>query len=285
MLYLLLAIICSTAIFVCFKYIEKFKINLLAAITINYVTASICGTIIGPKQIDILTIISAPWFSFSLLIGVLFIVMFFIIGLSSQKAGIAITTLAAKMSFIIPMLFSLLFYNEGVSVLKILGIVMAVIAVILGVYTKKDPLSKTHKIWLPLILFLGAGIVDSLVKFAQESYLSSSEYGLFSSALFGIAAISGLLIQLIKGSGLSLMIKPKVLLGGTILGVVNFGSLYYLIATLDQSGLDSSVVFTIINMSIVSLSLILGMSLFREKISFIQATGIVMALIAILILL
>ncbi|MBI9057289.1 MAG: hypothetical protein JEZ01_05915 [Labilibaculum sp.] len=284
MLNLLFAILTSAGIFITFKYLEKYKVDILLAIIINYITAAICGYLLSDKAFVVQNIIHEDWFNISILIGALFIVVFFIIGRSTQKAGISVTTLASKMSFVLPLLFSILYYQEAVSTNKILGIVIAISAVLLSIYKGKSDKLNRQYIWLPVLLFFGAGTVDSLVKYAQQEFLSNGGTEQFSTLLFAIAGISGILTLLIKRESLLKLLQVKVLIGGLVLGLVNFGSLYFLIASLNSSGFDSSVVFSIINIGIVACSVLIGLGIFKEKLNKVNLLGIVLAFIAIFIL-
>ena len=71
-----------------------------------------------------------------------FIGLFFLIGQSSQKAGITVTTLATKLSVVFPVLLSLIYFNEQLNSLRIIGLVLAFVAIGLTLY-KKD-LKKTN---------------------------------------------------------------------------------------------------------------------------------------------
>ncbi|MDE5421860.1 hypothetical protein L3073_06545 [Ancylomarina sp. DW003] len=284
MFLILLAILSSTGILICFKSFEKFKIEILPAIVINYIIAGFLGYIISGKSISLQHIFEQDWLAFALLIGLLFIVVFFIIGKSFQKAGITITSLASKMSFIIPILFSILYFHESVNQLMIIGFTMAVLSIILAVYKPSNKSNKIKHLWLPISLFFGAGLVDTLVKYSQETFLTNGGSALFSLVLFAIAAIAGLISLYIKNRSLTELIKLKTLIGGSLLGIVNFGSLYYLIASLNDSGFKSSVVFSMVNIGIVSLSLIFGLFIYKEKISKLNYLGIALAFIAIIIL-
>ncbi len=284
MLNLLLAILTSAGIFVTFKYLEKFKIDILQAIIINYITAAVCGFILSDKAFVVQNIILEDWFNVSILIGALFIGVFFTIGRSTQKAGISVTTLASKMSFVLPLLFSIIYYQEAVSAKKILGIAIAISAVLFSIYKEKNDKLNKQYLWLPILLFFGAGTVDSLVKYAQQEFLSDGGTEQFSTLLFAIAGISGILTLLVKRESLLKLIQVKVLIGGLVLGLVNFGSLHFLIASLNNSGFDSSIVFSIINIGIVACSVFIGLGIFKEKLNKVNLLGIVLAFIAIFIL-
>jgi len=284
MLNLLFAILSSAGIFVTFKYLEKFKTDIFLTIIINYITASLCGYFLSDSDFGFENIIHQRWFSISILTGVLFIGIFFIIGKSTQKAGISVTTLASKMSFVLPLLFSIMYYHEAVSAKKIFGIVIAVSAVLLSIYKNQNGKLNRQYLWLPILLFFGAGTVDSLVKFAQEEYLNSEGTEQFSTLLFAIAAIAGVIVLLIRKEKLLQLFQPNVLLGGIVLGLVNFSSLYFLIASLNNSGYDSSIVFSIVNIGVVALSVLIGLRIFKEKLNKLNILGILLAFIAIFIL-
>lgn len=284
MLHLLFAILSSAGIFVCFKYLERFKVDILLAIIINYITASACGFLLSDSNIAFTQLVHQSWFNISIIIGIAFITAFFIIGRSTQKAGISITTLASKMSFVLPMIFSIVFYQEAISTQKIIGFALAISAVLLSIYKDQADTTQRKYLWLPILLFFVAGTVDSLVKYAQEKYLTSGGQEMFSTLLFAIAAISGFVVLTIKKQNFKALVQPKVLIGGILLGLVNFGSLHFLIVSLNKSGFDSSIVFSIINIGIVAVSVLIGIGIFREKLNKINLLGIVLAIIAIFIL-
>jgi len=107
---------------------------------------------------------------------------------------------------------------------------------------------------------------------------------LFPAVVFLTALVIGLIFILIKPKSISKNISIAELIGGTILGIANFGSLYFFILALNNSKLDSSVVFGLNNICIVLFSILIGMAIFKEKFSKVNFAGVLMAIIAILIL-
>lgn len=228
---------------------------------------------------------SKPWIPFGILLGVLFIIMFYLIGTSSQKAGITITTLANKLSLVFPVLFSLIYFNESISTLKYAGLFLAVIAVILTVY-KRD-LKKTNLLFivLPILIFLGSGLTDSVVKFVQAVKTTPGQVAIFSSFVFFVAFICGTFISVFRKNSMLFTFHRPTLFLGILLGAANFGSLYFLINALNKSNLNSSLVFTLNNMSIVALSSIAGVFIFNEKLSKLNIAGIGLAIVSLYFLL
>ncbi|WP_022666708.1 hypothetical protein [Desulfospira joergensenii] len=282
MIHLFLSIACSTSILILFKVLERRKIRLLLPIMINYMTAAGLGLILNQGRG-----ITAPagipsWFFMSALTGMLLIGLFFIIGLSTQKAGIAVTTIATKMSVVIPMLFSILYFQEGFTPLKCFGIVMGMTALALIVVKTPDKKADRRYLFLPLVLFTGAGLLDALLKLVQQNYLLDGDPAAFTGTSFFFAFVTGLGICLVQKVPPKIFFKPEILLSGLVLGSVNFGSIYFLIRTLDRGLFDASILFGLNSIGIVCLSIFLAALLFRERLSGTNWTGVALAVLAIL---
>jgi len=282
---LILCILFTTSIFVTFKQLDRYKADVFSVIVVNYLVAAALGFWLSPSAILLKEVVSSSWFSMSMGIGLLFILNFFLIGHSSAKAGITATTIASKMSMVVPILFSMFYFQEKVSFGKITGTAMACVAVVLTI-TKNHPVKMDFLKWiLPVAIFFGTGITDAAIKYAQHHYVGNGDTLQFSFFLFMASAAIALGIAFFRKSSFRKFFHPSVLLGGSILGAVNFSSLYFFIRALNNSGLDSSVVFGIANMSIVTLSVLAGLFLFREKMTKLNWTGILLSLISIFILL
>ncbi len=233
MIYLILSILSSTAIFILFKFLGHLNIPAFPVIVYNYLFATIPGIFFSIKSIPSGPLTAKPWLPMALIIGILFILMFYIIGLSSKKAGISVTTVASKMSVATPIAFSIL-YDPGdrLTWIKFAGISLALISVFLIVYRNGGIRVSRQAIYLPFLLFAGMGIVDSLVKYAQYRYIGNGELAFFTLILFLVAFVTGLTVLVIKRNLKSLM-DPNILPWGIMLGIANFGSVFFLIRSLN----------------------------------------------------
>ncbi|MBI9053165.1 MAG: hypothetical protein JEY96_05075 [Bacteroidales bacterium] len=290
MIFLVLSILSSAGIYVIFKYLDRFKINTFNVIIINYITAAALGLLLTKTNPDIFPLLKNAWLPYSIIIGVLFIMMFVVIAKSSQIVGIAITTVSNKMSVIIPIAFSIII--DPLDVLtnfKAVGIILAILAVFLSVYRKRKVEFDPRNIYLPVILFLGMGLVDSFVKYAQHKYVADDILPIFTVILFAMAAISGLVTKLLRKTPFRELIDKKILLWGIALGISNYGSLYFLIKALNFKNnlgntMDGSIVFGINNLGVIALSVIIGLVVFKEKFLKINWVGIIISFFAIYIL-
>lgn len=281
MVYLIIAILTSTSIMILFKVFKRYEISVMQAITVNYLVASAFGFSVSSTPATLNTITTAPWFDMSLIVGITFIAGFFLFALSAQKAGVAITAVASKMSVVIPVILGFTIFGEYISVLKILGIIFTLSAFYL-IFKKEKGFKVDYRfIILPLMLFIANGSNDSLLKFTQHNFINSNnDFILFLSTIFFIALLLGGLILGYNMTFKQKKIKFKNIFAGIFLGLLNWYSTLYFLKAL--SILDVSVVVPVLNVSIVSLSALTGYFVFKEKLRPINWLGIFLALLAIL---
>lgn len=284
MMYLVLSILASTLIFVLFKLFAKFNINTLHAIIVNYFVASMSGIIAYQGTIEITAIPKFEWFYYTLALGSLFIIVFNLMAITTQRSGLSVVSVATKMSVVIPIVFGLFYYNESIGMLKGLGIILALIAVYLTAIKNKKGIDIVPKnILLPVLVFLGSGVIDTSLKFLEEAYVSESDVSIFSATIFAAAAFLGVLVivyQIIKGT---FRFQLKNVLGGIALGIPNYFSIYFLVKALRSGLFESSGIFTINNVTIVMLSTLVGILLFKERLLSKNWIGIGLAIISIIL--
>ena len=282
MIFLLLSILFSTGLFVIFKYFGIYKIDVLKAIFVNYIVAFSMGFFFAERQIPISEIYLQPWFSGALFLGALFVSIFFVMAMTAQKNGVSVTSIAGKMSVVVPVIFGIILYNESVTFLKIVGIIMALIAVYLS-SVKEEKSEKNGTLLLPILLFIGSGTIDTLLKYIQENYVADEDVSIFSGSLFGIAGAFAFLILVIKTLKKRESFGYKNIIAGIILGVPNYYSIIFLIKALQNKNFESSTLFTINNVAIVVVSTLVGLFFFKEKFSVKNKIGVAMAVLAIVL--
>lgn len=282
MIFLLLSILFSTGLFVIFKYFGVYKVDVLKAIFINYIVAFSMGFLLAERQIPINEIYLEPWFPGSLVLGALFVSIFFVMAMTAQRNGVSVTSIAGKMSVVIPVLFGVFLYNESVTFLKILGIIIALVAVYLS-SVKEDKSENTGTLLFPVLLFLGSGTIDTILKYVQVNHVAGEDVSIFSGSLFGIAAIFAVLILAIKSIKKREAFGVKNVIAGIILGVPNYYSIVFLIKALQNKNFESSTLFTINNVAIVIVSTLVGLLLFKEKFSLKNKIGVALAILGIVL--
>jgi drug/metabolite transporter (DMT)-like permease len=262
---------------------DRFKVNTLQAIVFNYIIACLCGIATYSKPINLTEIAHKEWFYGAIALGFLFIFIFNVMAITAQKNGVSVASVATKMSVIIPVFFGIYMYGESAGIQKIVGIILALLAVYFVSIKPNSNIHLKNSLLLPFILFLGSGIIDTSIKYLETSYVSENGIPIFSATIFFFAACIGLCILLMKLLKKDFKFNPQSLIGGALLGIVNYASIYYLLKALDHETIESSTIFTVNNVAIVMLSSLVGLILFKEKLSFKNWIGVSFAIISILL--
>ncbi|MGN7513914.1 MAG: EamA family transporter [Allomuricauda sp.] len=283
MIYLVLSVLSSTLIFVVFKLFDVFKIQTLYAIITNYVVACTVGFFLYDGPVGMGELTNKPWLIGPILLGVLFIVIFNLMARTAQVSGVSVASVATKMSLAIPVMMGVLLYNEHLSSLQIIGIVLALVAVYLASIKEKSIRINRKALVLPLLVFLGSGIIDTSIQYFEEIHLTDQEIPVFSSMIFGFAALTGFIFIGTKAIKTPLKINLKNILGGIALGIPNYFSIYFLIRALRADILSSAAIFTLNNVAIVMFSTLFGILLFKEKLSLKNWSGVALAVLSIIL--
>ncbi len=283
MLYLVLSVLFSSGLFVVFKLLDVYKIDTLQAIVINYSIAFSVGFFMSNVAVDTSQIPNQPWFYGALFLGFLFISIFFVMALTAQRNGLSVASVAGKMSVVIPVVFGIVVYKESVGFVKIIGILLALVAVYLSSAKSDKTPVKFKNLLLPLLLFLGSGTIDASLKFIEKNYVPKDTIPLFLATIFGTAFFIGLLSLLIKITKTTVVFSYKSIVGGVFLGIVNYYSMVFLLKALHTKGMESSTLFTINNVAIVIFTTLFALVFFKEKLIKKNWIGIGLAIISILL--
>jgi drug/metabolite transporter (DMT)-like permease len=261
---------------------DKYQVNTFQAIVVNYLTAFCCGFFFYGNGVSLSEITERSWIYGAILLGVLFISIFILMALTAQRNGLSVASVASKMSVVVPVVFAVIVYKEQLSILKIVGIILALLAVYLTTVKNDGNTFDRKKLLFPVLVFLGSGVIDTAIKYMETKYVAEGETPIFSAAIFGCAFLSGIVIAIIRQD---LKISGKTILGGIALGIPNFYSIVFLLKALRPENLgDSSTVFPINNVAIVMLSTLLGILIFKEKLIFKNWIGIAIAIISIIMI-
>lgn len=275
MIYLLLSIVASTLIFVLFNLFHIYKVTTVKAIVINYITAFTFGFLVFQ--------VYQNHFSYTELglasgLGILFFTLFNVMGLTTQKFGVTIASICTKMSLIFPVLIGSFVYNDSLNLFQWIAVGLAIISIWMVNY-QNSPKQSTSQKYLPIILFIGSGVLDSLVDLASRFVIESNNES-FSTLIFGSAAIVGLSFLGLKRN---LKFEKKELIGGFTLGIINFFSIYLILEALDHAFITRSLIFPINNVSIIAFSALLGFWIFKEQKTKLNWGGVFVALCSILL--
>ncbi|GAA3517617.1 hypothetical protein GCM10022393_34680 [Aquimarina addita] len=278
-----MSVFASSLIFIIFKLFSRYNVDTFQAIIINYIIACTSGILAYTSPIKIDTIINANWLYSAMALGVIFILIFNLMAITTQKNGLSVAAVASKMSIAIPVLFGIIVYQESTGFLKLSGILIALVAVYMTAMKTAGGVSiKKENLIFPILVFLGSGIIDTSLKFLETNYVVDNDVPIFSATIFGFAAVIGIFILSYKAITGTLKLSFKNILAGIALGIPNYFSIYFLIQALKNEHMDSATVFTINNVSILLVSTLVGVLFFKEVLFLKNWIGIILAIISII---
>ena len=283
MIYLVLAIVFSTGVFVTMRIFKRFEMDNHQALMWNYIFATITGFLICRHYDTVPQLVHESWFGLSLLTGFWFIFTYLLMTASAQSSGITITSLSSKLSVVLPTLAGVLIFQEHLNLKVSIGIVLALVALVLVVGGNGKPTDKIQitKLLLPLLIFFGTGIGDILMKL-NEQHNTAHNMGFMIAFIYLIATLFGIILvayDLIMGKS---KWQNKSILGGVALGVINFFSTYCVFHAMRY--FDNVVLFPIYNIGVVCLTALVGWLLFNEKLTWKNYLGLAIAIIAVVLI-
>ena len=284
MIYIAISIILFNVLVVFFKLFEKYNIDNLQALISNYFISALLSLLLLSENDNIQSSIESEWFIHAIILGTLFISIFNIYALGIQKIGIATSSVINKMSFVVPVVFSIIFYENEVFSLSILfGVLLALLGIYLSSTNNSSFNFDKKYLWIILIIFFGQGFVDIVLN-DSKFYIPKDENFLFFLILFISATTAGILILFAKKQISD--IKIKNLLWGAIFGIPNFFSIFYFLKALQSDYfIDKSyLIFPLTSVGIVVTTTFLGVLIYKEILTKRNLIGITIAVISILII-
>lgn len=304
MLLLLGAILFSSLFSIIFKLCQKWGISCPQVIFFNYVTAILISWV--PVGINLLNgsstftdyALEGQSITFAVIQGLLFVLGFSIMDRSVWRSGVALTTVAARASLILPVLLGWMVLSQPAPKWLPVGIVIISMALILlpnenqkhiGVKMsdKTDEQRRKLAILDLACVFLCYGVSDFFLKLSQDSVErnlaagSSSETQL--NALMGFIFLSAgalsLISCIVRGNFKGRPVTIRTIAGGAVLGIGNTLCTSCCLRALER--LSTDVFYPLYNIGIVILATVAGVIVFKEKIKWLQYAGIVLAIFAI----
>lgn len=287
MLYIILAVLFSVFLLFLFKLFPKYGVNTFTAIIYNYIFAFLTGMIFVRGDYHMQDVISTSWFKLAMPLGSLFIGVLYLISLTTQKVSLSAASIANKMSMVMPVLFSVFFLGQELLWYKIIGILLALFSVYFASVKKEE--HHSNGLLLPAAVFIGSGLIDLSLNACNAYFIhNKTESALFSAFIFASAFICGILVitlqQLKNNKGMKDLFSIKNIIGGALLGVPNYFSIYFIFEALDTHIMSSAVLFPFLNVSNVAFSALIGAFLFREKLSKMNIAGILLAVLSVILI-
>jgi drug/metabolite transporter (DMT)-like permease len=279
MIFVLLSVLCSVLVSVLLKLARRLQIDVGQAIAWNYVVTSVLtawllrpglGTLRGP---------GVPWLALVAL-GILLPTIFLALAAAVRHAGIVRSDAAQRLSLLLSLLAAFVLFGEQLTAIKVAGIALGMLA-LLGMIWRSGNVATTAGIfgWLyPLLVFVGFGIIDILFK---RVALAGIPLGDSLQAMFALALLVAFAMQLWRRLRQRVRFTARSALAGVALGAANFGNILFYLRGHRALPAHPALVFASMNIGVVALGALVGLLLFRERLSRLNLAGVALAVVAI----
>jgi len=277
MIYLILSISCSVIVGVLLKLGKRYQINIMQAVTWNYLFAiGLSAFFFKPDFSTINLSVISPIY---IVLGLLLPAIFLIQGFSVQQTGLARTDIAQRLSLFISLCAAYFLFNESFDRLKYVGLIVGFMAIIFTIYRKAGSPTSKHTWWYLLLVFVGFGAIDVLFKLVSQITVIPYTTSLF--LIFCIAFVFSLLYILYLAITKKTKIQFINFVCGCVLGFFNFGNILFYLKAHRAMADQPSTVFAAMNIGVIIIGSLIGIILFKERLSKLNYTGLILALIAI----
>ena len=295
MVYLLIAVLCTTSLNVIFKVSESKNSNRYAVTSFNCLSAMIISYIFifGQKVFDTswfsalfsefsgvvssgtkFSATASPAFAILLAIlgGVVTYICLYILQLSTARNGSAMTITFNKVGVMIPAILSVIFFREVPRAMQIIGVVIAILSIVMVYFKKEETSIITLRIALFGTLFFG-GFLDFISKI-YEFYGTEEFQGLFIFYLYVFSSIMSFIAMMKKDR----KIKRSDVIFGLITGIPMMFISTFLLKSL--STVPAFIVFPLYSVGAILLVNLINLFVFKEKLTKQQFAAIGMMLVA-----
>jgi hypothetical protein len=277
--YLAISVVCSVCVSALLKVARTRGLDIGQAILVNYAMAALLAWLLLKPALVSPAGTSVSWIIL-ILLGALLPSVFMAVANAVRDAGIVRTEAAQRLSLFISLAAAFVFFGEVFTGRKALAIAVGLIALfcLIKLTPQAPRAARVGRAggWL-LVVWLGYGAADILFK---EMALTGVAFPLtlFSAfALAGVLMAIYLLIKRVKWDGASL-------LAGLLLGVLNFSNVLSYISAHQSLPNNPALVFATMNIGVIALGTLVGAGFFRERLSWMNGSGLVLAVAAIFLI-
>ncbi len=289
MLYLTLAVLCSVAVSVLLKVLRQRDIDIRQTIVAGYPVAFLLTLFLLKPEVDAIGSLGGAWLII-IALGILLPLVFVILGRAIEAVGMVATDAAQRLSLIIPIVAAFLLFGEVLTGTRIFGLFLGFLALGALVYRPRQVTTDTsvrdsavdnkQVLRTPLWLFgvwIGYGTIDILFKQVAKQ---GAAFPLTLFVSFGLASLLLFIYLLIT----RVRWQSQALVAGLLLGALNMGNIYAYVRAHQVLSESPSIVFTGMNVGVITVATIIGVGVFKEHLNRINRLGIVLAISCVAVL-
>ena len=275
---LLLTILCSASIAIILKINADKNWNTIQLLTGNYFSASLIGLLLlfsaenNTYELELIPL--------GLFLSFLFVGSIFAFSKSVILSGAALSTVSSRLSVFVPIVLSIIIYNELPNPFQLFGIILTAATIILFYFSVRNPnnnyLERDRFLYL-IVVLIGIGTADFFMKVFQVIWEPSAKPW-FLLLIFGFSFLITFILSVKERS----KVDKSALILGMIMGIPNIFSSYFLIGALKS--FPAVFVYPFVNMSIIVLTAVVVKFIWNEEWNLFSKIALVTGIVAIILL-
>ena len=280
MLYLILAIVCSSAVSLLMRWSEKHVRNNFAMFMANYFTCALIAFCFAAPKLPLSDTKGLPFAALLGLVGgAIFLLNFVVLKRCIGASGVMLSSVFMKLGVIVPTLMAVLVFGESPTLMQIIGLAVAIAAILIIYLEPKAQRTKSGgaAALMLIALLIISGFAESMTNIYDKTGVHALKDFFL---LFNFS--SALLISAIVTIAKRQPIGVKDIAFGVMIGAPNYFTSRCLLLALGS--LPAVVTYPIYNIGAIVLISIGGMLIFRERLSSRKLIGILMILAALVLL-
>ncbi len=278
MIWLLPAALCSISIAAILKINERRGGDRLLLAGANYLFASVLSFLILRGGFDIP---STGTLTLGAATGIIYVLGFLLLMAGIARGPLAVAVTVMRLSVAVPVVIAIFFWDEVPGPYQWAGLMSGALAIVLfglGIKVQGGDRHRGAGFWLLMLtMFAVMGTGDVLLK-AFGKLSPDSERLVFTFLLFTSAAVFTWLVVLFR----CVKFDRSTFLLGLLLGVPNLFSTVFTMLAL--RGVQASIAFPFINLTVIFGSTILALIAWKEKLGPVATAGLVAAALALILL-
>lgn len=204
MLFLVLAVLCSSGNALIMKFAGSRSGNSRSLIMLNYLTCVALGFALAWGSGVPLTSTPGPVLGMGVVNGVLYILTFVLFQTNIAKNGATVSSSASRLSVVIPVLASVLLFGEAPSALQAAGLAVGLLALLVLTWPRAGQAGDLNGTsvraarWLLVPQVVASGTIDVLSKVFESSCDASFQY-VYMLITFAVACAISVAMTLRSG--------------------------------------------------------------------------------------
>lgn len=278
MIYLILAIASSAAISIIMRASEKHVKNELAMFMSNYLVCMALSFGFVENKTLFLSSVSVSGLTMLLggLSGVMFLANFLFYKYNMKCNGIVMSATFMKLGVLVPTIMAVAVFGEMPRITQMMGILIAIGAIIL-INFEKGALSEGKHMLSLILLLLISGFTDSMAN-VFDKMANPAQKDTYLLATFGTAFLITVILVCVK----KIKFSNMDMLFGALIGIPNYFSSRFLILSLQE--IEAVLVYPTYSVATMITIAVTGILIFHEKISTKKMCALGLILLALVLL-